>query len=304
MINFWDMAKIQAVLLVYLLVGYFIRKRGIISHQTRQELINLMLYVLMPCMVFESFNQQLTSQQLVSALLILAVAFSISIVSLLLGKVIYNIYPPERRCVLQYGTLVSNSGFAGLPLVNAAYGSEGLFYAAIFIIPNRIFMWSAGVSFFAKEEGNKKGQMLSVMLNPSMIAVYLGVVRLLTGFALPEFLDTAMKNMGNCTTSLSMILVGAILADIPIRQVFDWGAFYLSVVRLMVIPGLTLVVLKLTGFDPLPTAVAVCLSAMPVGTTTALLAERYGADSLFGSKCVFMTTALSLITVPILTIFL
>ena len=304
MINFWDMAKIQVVLLVYLLVGYYVRKRNIISAQTRQELINLLLYVLMPCMVFESFNQQLTSQQLLSASIILAVAFGISIVSLLLGKVIYNMYPPERRCVLQYGTLVSNSGFAGLPLVNAAYGSQGLFYGAIFIIPNRIFMWSAGVSFFAKDEGKKKGQMLSVMLNPSMIAVYLGVVRLLTGFALPEFLDTAMQSMGNCTTSLSMIMVGAILADIPIRQVFDWGALYLSVVRLMVIPGLTLLILKLTGFDPLPTAVAVCLSAMPVGTTTALLAERYGADSLFGSKCVFMTTALSLITVPILTIFL
>ncbi len=302
MTGFWDMAKIQAVLIVYLLVGVFVRKRGIISVQTRQELISLILRVLMPCMIFESFNQQLTVQQMIAVSLMLGISFAICLISYLLGKVLYNRFPPSQRTVMQYGTLVSNAGFAGLPLVEAAFGSTGLLYGAIFIIPNRIFMWSAGVSLYQGKNG--KGQMKQVLLNPAMIAVYLGIIHMFVQFPLPGFLNTAIKSMGGCTTALSMILVGAILADIPIRQVLDWGAVYLSAVRLLLLPGLTLIVLKLAKFDPFATAIAVTLTAMPVGTTTALLAERHGSDALFASKCVFMTTVLSLITVPALSIFL
>lgn len=300
--GFWDMAKIQAALLVYLLVGVFIRKRGIISPQTQQELIDLLLRVLMPCMIFESFNRQLTPQELISASLMLGISFAICVFSMLLGRVLYRGVAPEQRSVLQYGTLITNAGFAGMPLVEAAYGGAGLLFASIFIIPNRIFMWSAGVSLFSQKKNLK--QSLKVLAHPAMIAVYLGLARMLTGVTLPTFLDTALKSMGGCVSSLSMILVGAILADVPIRLVLDKRALYLSAVRLLLLPGLTLAALKLAGFDPMATAVAVTLTAMPVGTTTALLAERYGCDGLFGSKCVFMTTILSLITVPVLTLFL
>ena len=52
------------------------------------------------------------------------------------------------------------------------------------------------------------------------------------------------------------------------------------------------------------TGVAVALTGMPIGSTTAILAQKYGANAQFASKCVFLSTLTSLVTVPILTLFL
>lgn len=300
--NFYIMVKIQATLLIYLLVGLYARRKNIITEKSQQSFIDFLIRIALPCMVFESFNQELSAKQLWSASLILAVAFAVSLFSLLFGKVRFSHYPANQKSILQYGTLISNSGFAGLPLVGSAYGSLGLFYASVFIIPNRIFMWSAGISLFTQT--TLKNRIKNILLNPGILAVFLGIFRMLTRFPLPAFVDTAIKSIGNCTASLSMILVGTILADIPLQSVFDKDALRLSFIRLLALPGLTLILLRLVHFDFIPTAVAVILTAMPVGTTTALLGKKYDADAQFASKCVFTSTALSLITVPILTLFL
>lgn len=296
------MVKIQAVLLIYLLVGVYVRKKNIISDQSQQSFIDFLIRIALPCMVFESFNQELSAQQLWSASLILAASFAVSIFSLLLGKVLYVRFPANRRSILQYGTLISNSGFAGLPLVDSAYGSLGLFYASVFVIPNRIFMWSAGISLFTQADLKKR--LKNIFLNPGIIAVFLGLFRMLTRFPLPTFVDTAVKSIGNCTASMSMIVVGSILADIPLKNVLDRDALMLSFIRLIALPGLTLIALKAAQFDAIPTAVGVILTAMPVGTTTALLGKKYGADAQFASKCVLASTVLSLLTVPLITLFL
>lgn len=300
--NFLMMVRIQAILLIYLLVGVYARRKNMITETSQQSFIDFLIRIALPCMVFESFNQELTARQLLSASLVLAVAFAVSLFSLLLGKVLFRRYPARRKSILQYGALISNSGFAGLPLVESAYGSLGLFYASVFIIPNRIFMWSAGISLFTQTDF--KNRMKNILLNPGIIAVFLGIFRMLTRLPFPAFADTAIKSIGNCTASLSMIVVGTILADIPPKSVFDRDAFLLSFIRLLALPGFTLILLKVANFDMTATAVAVILTAMPVGTTTALLGKKYHADSEFASKCVFVSTALSLVTVPFLTLFL
>lgn len=72
------------------------------------------------------------------------------------GKVVYNMYPKEKKSVLQYATLVNNAAFLGLPIVKAVLGEAGMFLASIFIIPNRIFMWTAGVSIFTAEADKRR----------------------------------------------------------------------------------------------------------------------------------------------------
>ena len=101
-----------------------------------------------------------------------------------------------------------------------------------------------------------------------------------------------------------MALVGAILADVPLRGIWEPKALYLAAVRQIVLPVILLVALKGLALDPLTVGVSVTLSGMPIGSTTAILAQKYGADAEFGSKCVFISTVTSLITVPVLTLFL
>ena len=162
--NFMKMLSTQAILLVYMAVGFYCRKRGIIEKKMQGKLTDFVLRITLPCMIFNSFSMHITLDMLKQAALCLGVAFFICFAAWLGGKVVYNMYPKEKKSVLQYATLVNNAAFLGLPIVKAVLGEAGMFLASIFIIPNRIFMWTAGVSIFTAE-ADKKAAFKKVMLN-------------------------------------------------------------------------------------------------------------------------------------------
>ena len=300
--SFSKMVDVQTVLFIYMAVGFYCRKKGIFNDVARDKLTDFVVFITLPCMIFESFNMEFSLDALKQGAVALIIAVGMACVALLLGKVLYNRFPYEEKSILQDGTLVSNSGFAGLPVVSGAYGDEGLFLGSLFIIPTRILMWSAGISLFTKADA--KQAVKKVMLNPGIIAVEVGLIRMILQIPLPHFVDSAVDNLGACTSPLAMALVGAILADVPLKTVFDPKSFYLVAVRQFLLPGICLVALRLLGMDPLTIGVSVVITGMPIGSTTAILAQKYGADAKFASKCVFISTLTSLVTVPILTLFL
>lgn len=300
--SFFKMVDVQTVLFIYMAVGFGCRKAGIFNDVARDKLTDFVVFVTLPCMIFESFNMAFSLESLKQGALALLIAVGMSCVALLLGKVLYNRFPYEEKSILQYGTLVSNSGFAGLPVVSGAYGDEGLFLGSLFIIPTRILMWSAGISLFTRADA--KQAVKKVLLNPGIIAVEVGLVRMLFQIPLPHFVDTAVDNLGGCASPMAMALVGAILVDVPLKTVFDLKSFYLVAVRQFLLPGICLAALRLLHVDPLTIGVSVVITGMPIGSTTAILAQKYVADAKFASKCVFISTLTSLVTVPILTLFL
>ena len=300
--SFFKMVDVQTVLFIYMAVGFGCRKAGIFNDVARDKLTDFVVFVTLPCMIFESFNMAFSLESFKQGALALLIAVGMSCVALLLGKVLYNRFPYEEKSILQYGTLVSNSGFAGLPVVSGAYGDEGLFLGSLFIIPTRILMWSAGISLFTRADA--KQAVKKVLLNPGIIAVEVGLVRMLFQIPLPHFVDTAVDNLGGCTSPMAMALVGAILVDVPLKTVFDLKSFYLVAVRQFLLPGICLAALRLLHVDPLTIGVSVVITGMPIGSTTAILAQKYVADAKFASKCVFISTLTSLVTVPILTLFL
>ena len=300
--SFFKMVDVQTVLFIYMAVGFGCRKAGIFNDVARDKLTDFVVFVTLPCMIFESFNMAFSLESLKQGALALLIAVGMSCVALLLGKVLYNRFPYEEKSILQYGTLVSNSGFAGLPVVSGAYGDEGLFLGSLFIIPTRILMWSAGISLFTRADA--KQAVKKVLLNPGIIAVEVGLVRMLFQIPLPHFVDTAVDNLGGCTSPMAMALVGAILVDVPLKTVFDLKSFYLVAVRQFLLPGICLAALRLLHVDPLTIGVSVVITGMPIGSTSAILAQIYVADAKFASKCVFISTLTSLVTVPILTLFL
>ena len=300
--SFFKMVDVQTVLFIYMAVGFGCRKAGIFNDVARDKLTDFVVFVTLPCMIFESFNMAFSLESLKQGALALLIAVGMSCVALLLGKVLYNRFPYEEKSILQYGTLVSNSGFAGLPVVSGVYGDEGLFLGSLFIIPTRILMWSAGISLFTRADA--KQAVKKVLLNPGIIAVEVGLVRMLFQIPLPHFVDTAVDNLGGCTSPMAMALVGAILVDVPLKTVFDLKSFYLVAVRQFLLPGICLAALRLLHVDPLTIGVSVVITGMPIGSTTAILAQKYVADAKFASKCVFISTLTSLVTVPILTLFL
>ena len=301
--TFLKMLETQSILFVYMAVGYYCRKVNIFSDEMRAKLTDFTVMITLPCMVFKSFLMEFSMDALIQGGVALLIASIMAVVALIAGNLLYNRFVPREKCIMQYGTLVTNSGFAGLPIVGGAFGDEGLFLGSLFIIPTRILMWSAGISLFTTG-GTRWERTKKVLTNPSIIAVGLGLVWMVFQLPLPGFLRSAVGNLGNCTSPLAMALVGAILADVPLRGIWEPKALYLAAVRQIVLPVILLVALKGLSLDPLTVGVSVTLSGMPIGSTTAILAQKYGADAEFGSKCVFISTVTSLITVPVLTLFL
>ena len=295
------MAEIQSVLFLYMLIGWICRKTDLVKAAAQPSFTNFLLYVSIPCMVFQSFDMEFTMETLYRGASVLTIATISALVSLVFGRYAYNWCNPREKCIMKYGTLVNNSGFAGLPVIQDAYGQDGLFLGSLFIIPNRIMMWSAGISLFT--DAPLKQRIKNVMLNPGIIAVELGVLRMLFQPAIPQQLNKALSALGAMSTPLGMVIIGMILSGVSPRTVLDKKAFILVAVRQFLFPLGTLAILRLLGTDLLTLQISVVLTGMPVGSSTAFLADKYGADAVFASKCVFISTLTSLITIPILTIF-
>ena len=302
--NFLIMLGVSLEFVIYILFGVFAQRKGYITQDNISSFIDFVLMILLPCMIFNSFNMDLTVEELKTAAMILTISLLGCAASILLGKVLYRRYNYKKRAIFQYGTIISNAAFVGLPVVEKAFGDVGLFYAAIYLIPLRVFTWSAGVSLFYKTDFKTKFK--AVALNPSMVAVYLGLLRMIFHIPVPSILNNALHGTGDAASAMSMILIGAMIASIPLKSVLNkeslHDTLYMSLIRLIAIPLVTLLILKALHVDMTTTAVSVTLLAMPVGSTCSLLAKKYGADHEFGSQVVFVTTLLSLITVPLITL--
>ena len=300
--GFINMVNAQLILLIYLCVGAYCCKKGMIDQHTKKKLIDLILKITLPCMIFNSFNKPLTPEVLQKTGMAFLVAFCIAILSYIFGKLLYNRYPAEKKSILQYCTLVNNSGFLGMPMVSAVYGAEGLLYASIFIIPNRIMMWTAGLSLFTVSDFKSKCK--NIFLNPCIITVFLWMARQIFQIPLPEFLDKAAANIGAVTSPLSMMVIGTMLVGISWKTLLEPSIFYLAAVRLIGLPFIGLAIMRLFHFDPMLTGVSLILTGMPAGSTSALLAAKYGADEDYASRCIITTTIMSLVTIPLLMLFI
>lgn len=300
MIEYSNLFNMQIVIFILTAAGYLLRKLNIISSDCRTGLTNLVIDLILPCNIIYSFMIDFSDDIIKSGLEVLAISIVIQIVCYFLGYVLYRKTTEEERKVLKYGTICSNAGFLGNPLVEGIYGSLGLMYASIYLIPQRICMWSAGVSCFTDSKG--KNVLKKVLTHPCIVAVMIGLVIMIFRISLPPFAVSAIKTISSCTTTLSMIVIGGILAEIELKTVVSRLNIYYCIIRLVIIPVAVLALCVLLKINPLVTAVSTVLAGMPAGSTTAILAAKYDCDEKFAVKIVFLSTVLSLVTIPALCV--
>ncbi len=290
--------NLQGMLFLLVAAGVVLRKKGILPEGAKAILTDLVIYLILPCNIINSFFIEFNLEILKGFAVILTIASLIQIGCLMFAKVFYSREPESRKKVLQYGTVCSNAGFMGNPIAEGVYGAEGLMYASIFLIPQRIVMWSAGVSYFT-ESPDRKTVVKKVLTHPCIIAVYIGLVLMITRLPLPAFLQNTIKSVGSCTTTVSMVLIGAILAEVEPGSILDWGIVKYAAIRLFLLPLLVYVSCRAFHVKPLLAGVSVLLTGMPAGSTTAILASKYDGDYIYATKCVVVTTLLSLVTIPL-----
>jgi len=146
-----------------------------------------------------------------------------------------------------------------------------------------------------------KAEIKKVLLNPSVIAVFIGIIIMVFNIQMPPALLSSIRSIGNMTGPLSMIIIGVILSKAKIKSyLMDWTVYYGMVTRLIIIPAILYFILLLIGDTSKVANTVIIMSAMPAAAMTSILAEIFDRQKEYAAVMVFITTLFSIITVPIL----
>ena len=297
-----ELINLQLMMFALIIIGLILKKTKVIGKEGQKSMTNLVIDLILPCNIIFSFMIKFSSKIAQDFMVILIISILIQVFCVILGSVLYKCSVKRKKC-LRYATICSNAGFLGNPIAQGVYGMMGLTLASIYLIPQRIMMWSEGVSVFT-EAPTKKEMLKKIFSHPCIIACEIGVVLMLTGWRPPHFLQETITSISNCNTAMSMLVIGMILADADPRTLVDKDVLFYSVVRLIIIPFCVFLPCWMLRMDSLVKGVSVLLAAMPAGATTTILASKYDCEEEFSVKLVVFSTAASLITTPIWSLIL
>lgn len=299
---FENMLNMQLMMFLFIAVGFYVRKKGIVGTEGRMNMIDMCLFVTLPFNVFHSFLRGWDWDLFVACGIILLLSVGFNLISIFFSAVLYKKEEENKQKTLKYGTIISNSGFLGNPMVEGIYGSDGLLYAALFMLPVRIVMWTVGMAVFLKGQKNKAWK--NVLTHPCIVAIYLGVLVMISGIQFPPFLQNTITGISNCNTPISMMLIGMMLAEVKPKGLIDRTVMFYTAIRLLIIPIVIFAVTAILPIDPMLRGITVIMAGMPAPITTALLSAKYGGDEKYATGMIFVSTILSMITLPLWCLFI
>lgn len=293
------MVNLQLVLLSILVIGIICSRLKIVSKEGQESLSNLLLNLVLPCNIIASFSSHVESDNMARNLVLaLVISAIIQLLAVAFGGKLFKKFPKNEKDVMHYGLICSNSSFIGMPVAENIYGSLGVVYVSMFQLPIRITMWTSGLALFTKVD--RKSAIKTILVHPCIVSMAIGIIIMIFSPPLPGFVTSTIDYLSKCTIPLSMLIIGCILSECSIKEIFDRSAIYFSVIRLVIFPLVIFVILKVLGVDDVLLGVSVIMSGMPAGSTTVILADKYDGDGHYASKVMFVSTLLSMLTIPLL----
>ena len=299
------MLRLQFIIFSLIGIGFWVRKRGMVSREGQKNITDLVINVVLPCNILTSFVQELPDSALRDCVMIFLISVGAELMYMLYTKVAYRGVEENKQKCLTYGILVSNAGFLENPVAEGVYGPMGLMLASVYLIPVRVTMWSKGIAIFSGES-DRRETLRKVVTHPCVIACMAGIVIMLAdlvgGISLvPGWLYDMLQTVGRCNTGLSMMVIGMILSDINLGELVDRLVIRYTIERLLVVPGvlgmIMLVLSRLGVVSGLSPRLSVLLAAMPAPATTSMLSSKYDCAPDFATKMVIMSTLCSIPTV-------
>ena len=282
------------VLFIIMLIGVLLGKMKVINSESRSTISFLIINVSMPMLIVSSSNLEFNEQTKNESMWLIIMSVAAFFFSILLAQLIF------KKAVPRCATVFSNAGYMGLPVLNSILGPKGLFLGAIFQMVFHLFTWTYGISLFTKS--NKFKDSLKKMINPSLIAVAIAIVLMFTRWKIPDTIQTVLKMMGELTTPLSMLLIGATLAQVSLKEVIKLKQIYIvTALRLLIIPAFVLLFLLFPSIPKISVYVVFVINAMPSAAITGILAMKYNNDEKLASSIVAFSTLISIITLFLIT---
>ncbi len=299
------------ILGVIVCVGVIATKAGIITKSLQEGIASLVFNVTLPLLIFSSLTAMDITLKLISNGLLVVVMSYLSILFLfLMGRLssLAQKMKKETSAIHVLHTAFGNTVFLGFPLMNALFpGGQALFYATLFYLVATSLMWTLGVTVLNHSVSLSIKQTMTNLLNPNTIGFLAGVGLMLTGVNLPQVIDVPLSGLGQTTNYLAMIYIGGLLAHTNIKGVLKRKkAYMLSVNKMIISPLILIVIFRLLlkalslHIDPVAFSVVIMQAGTPCMTIIVVLAKKFNADDTHAMENVFISTLLSLITLPFL----
>jgi len=287
-------------LFIMILVGVYSSKKNIISAQTNNGLIKILIHITLPFMIFSSFF--FTYDDNIKSNIIKTFYYSIFayVIMITLSYLFLLPIKNSKKTILHFANVFVNTGYIGFPILNSIYGTEGVVYGSIFNMFFVILLWTYGLALFKGnlEKKDLKIELKKIILNPSIIAVCLGIIILIFEIQLPGALLYSIKSIGNITGPLSMIIIGVILSNVKIKKYLrDWTIYYGVTIKLIIIPIIMYLASLLVRDSSKALNTVIIMSAMPASAMTSILADSFDKEKDYAAIIVSVTTLFSLITI-------
>ena len=204
----------QQVLILFALmaVGFVLGKAKLMDDRGSLAMTNLVMYAVSPAMMVVAFQREKNAADLHNFMVCLLLAVAVHAVSILLARVCLR-GKDSTAGILQFGTVFSNCGFMGYPLMLALLGSIGVFYGSAYVVVFTVLSWTAGIYMITHDAGNL--QVKHILLNPGVLSVVVAMVLYLLAVRLPE---VPLVTIGLCwvfRVDSAVALVTVIAASTP-----------------------------------------------------------------------------------------
>ncbi len=290
------------VLFALMGLGFLLYRVNILDLNTNSKLTSLVLSVTTPCMVLNSVlcTKKYSDPQTIFTILGIAVVTYIvtPFIGILINKLLR--VPTNQTGLYVFMTVFSNIGFIGYPIMKAIFGNDSVFHTSLFGMVFNIMLFTLGVYLIGIGQQRNNKLNLKNLITPGVICSFLALILYLLHIRAPQIVTDFTSMIGDMTTPLAMIIIGVTLGAMNIREVFNELRVYIyTIIKQLILPVIAYPIIVFLIKDNYLRGLTLVMLSMPVGSSAVLFTNKYGGDSELAAKTIFMTTLLSVFTIPL-----
>ncbi len=298
------MITVMATLFVIVIVGYMAGKLGYMGGDFDRKLSSLVLNWTCPALILSSaMTGELPDRRFILPLLAISVVTYVVLTGVAFWLPRFLTKRKEDEGVVGFAMMFGNVGFMGYPVVASIFGHEAVFYAAVLNVVNTFAVFTVGtVLVTGKTEVEGPRFQKKVLYGSPMLSAYLTMLIVALQIEnIPAFISQPLTMIGNITVPAALLIIGSSMSQLPLKALMGNTTVYVTtVMRLAVVPIAMYFLCMLLGFDPYVVSINTVVIAMPVATYGTILCLKYGRDTSLMAEVTFITTLLSMITIPLL----
>jgi predicted permease len=250
---------------------------------------------------------QLPDRQYILPLLLISVVtyLLLTVAAFLLPRFLTS--STDSQGVVGFALMFGNVGFMGYPVVDAIFGHEAVFYAAVLNVVNTFAVFTIGTILVNGQSDNSHNRFnRKVLYSTPMLSAYLTMaIVALQVDNIPGCVSMPLTMLGNITVPAALLIVGSSMSQLSLRDMLGNRLVYVTTLfRLVLLPVAVYYITLLLGFSDFVVNINTIVVAMPVATYGTILCLKYRRDTSFITAVTFVTTLLSMLTIPALVVLL